>query len=201
MPSLLLQKISKTSKMKDDIKALERRMELWQRGELKELLFEAEPIQQRLESISKKKDIAQLSKEFVKLMSKGNIAGALKLLSNNMLNGVLPLNDTTLNQLRQKHPDAKEVSRDILLEGEIPEVHPVIFEMIDEEMVKQAAIKTKGGSGPSGMDTDGWRRILASNHYGTVSSDLRKAFAEMIKKLCTRIKKIIAMGVHQWKRF
>ena len=110
---------------------------------------------------------------------------ALKLLSNNMSNGVLPLNDTTLNQLRQKHPDAKDVSQDILLEGEIPEVHPVIFEMIDEEMVKQAAIKTKDGSGPSGMDADGWRRIMASNHYGTVSSDLRKAFAEMIKKLCT----------------
>ena len=109
-----------------------------------------------------------MSKEFLKLMSKGNINGALKLLSNNMSNGVPPLNDTTLNQLRQKHPDAKDVSQDILLEGEIPEVHPVIFEMIDEEMVKQAAFKRKGGSGPSGMDEDGWRRIMASNYYGTV---------------------------------
>ena len=144
--------------------------------------LEAETIQQRLESINNKKDIAQLSKEFLKLMSKGNI------------------NDATLNQLRQKHPDAKDVSQDILLEGEIPEVHPVIFEMIDEEMVKQAAIKTKGGSVPSGMDADGWRRTMASNHYGTVSSDLRKAFAEMIKN-CVHTKKITTMCVHQWKRF
>ena len=70
MPGLLLQKSSKTLKMKDHIKALERRMELWQKGELKELLFEAETIQKRLESINKKKDIAQLSKELLKLMSK-----------------------------------------------------------------------------------------------------------------------------------
>ena len=49
-------------------------------------------------------------------------------------------------------------------------------------MVKQAAIKTKGGSG---LDTDGWRRILASNSYGNTNVDFRRAFAEMIKKLCT----------------
>ena len=34
------------------------------------------------------------------------------------------------------------------------------------------------------MDADGWRRILASSQYGTASSDLQKAFAEVIKKLC-----------------
>ena len=30
-------------------------------------------------------------------------------------------------------------------------------------MVLQAAIDTRGGSGPSGMDADGWRRILTSS--------------------------------------
>ena len=186
MPSLLLQEPSSVSKSKDHVKVLERRLELWYRGEIKELLFETETIQERLKSTNKTKNIAQLSKQFVILMAKGNINGALKLLSNNMSNGILPLNDETLQLLQQKHQDAQQVSEDTLLQGNIPEVHPVLFEEIDDEMVKQAAIKTKGGSGPSGMGADGWQRILASNNFGSASQDLRKAFAEMIKKICTQ---------------
>ena len=34
------------------------------------------------------------------------------------------------------------------------------------------------------MDANGWRRILASNNFGTSGSDLRKVFADVIKKLC-----------------
>ena len=57
--------------------------------------------------------------------------------------------------------------------------------MINEELIRRATVKTKGGSGPSGMDTDGWRRILVSNSFGTANSALRKAFASVVKKLCT----------------
>ena len=35
------------------------------------------------------------------------------------------------------------------------------------------------------MDADGWRSLLASNNFGTANSDLRKAFANVVKKLCT----------------
>ena len=35
------------------------------------------------------------------------------------------------------------------------------------------------------MDADGWRRILAINNFGTSSSDLRKAFANVVQKSCT----------------
>ena len=52
-------------------------------------------------------------------------------------------------------------------------------------MVKEAALKTKGGSGPSGLDADGWRKILVSKSYGTINADLRRAFANVIKKICT----------------
>ena len=46
-------------------------------------------------------------------------------------------------------------------------------------------MKTKVGSGPSGMDTDGWRRILASNGFGTANNNIWKTFAHVVKKLCT----------------
>ena len=53
-------------------------------------------------------------------------------------------------------------------------------------MVLRAASITKGGSGSSGLDADGWRRILTSNSFGTASSDLRKSVADFIKKLCSK---------------
>ena len=41
-------------------------------------------------------------------MSKGNINGAIKLLSDNMADGIVPLNDETLEILRQKHPEPQK---------------------------------------------------------------------------------------------
>ena len=43
---------------------------------------------------------------------------------------------------------------------------------------------TKGGSGPSGLDADEWRRMLTSREFGTSLTDLRKTFAQVMKKLC-----------------
>ena len=54
-------------------------------------------------------------------------------------------------------------------------------------MVLRAASITKGGSGSSGLDADGWRRILTSNSFGTASSDLRKSVVDFIKKLSKKI--------------
>ena len=52
-------------------------------------------------------------------------------------------------------------------------------------MIRKAAVRTKGSSGASGMDADGWRRILASNDFGTSGSDLRIVFANVVQKMCT----------------
>ena len=38
-------------------------------------------------------------------MSGSNVNGALKLLTNDMLNETLPLTDVTLQLLKQKHPE------------------------------------------------------------------------------------------------
>ena len=83
MPSLL-QKPSKTSKAKDHLKALERRIDLWSNGNIDELLFEGETIQSRLHLINTPKSIGELSKKFTLLMEKGNVNGALKLLTSSI---------------------------------------------------------------------------------------------------------------------
>ena len=157
MPALLLQKPSRESKAKDHKEAL------WEKGDLKSLLFEATTIQHTLSrSKNIKESTAQLSKKFVKKMQSGNINGANKLLSNNMENGVLPLNEETLNLLYQKHPDASKASSNILLPDQPAQIHSIRYEVINAEATKQAALKSKGGSGPSGMDSEGWRQILTT---------------------------------------
>ena len=184
MPNLLLQKPSKCSKSKEHLKALKRRLLSWYTGDLIEQFREGETIQQSLKSINSKKTIAAISKQFAEQMQKGHVNGAMKLLTNNMQNGILPLNDTTFNQLKLKHPEANKADEMVLLPDLRIKVHPVKFESIDAELVRKAAIKTRGGSGPSGMDADGWRRMLTSKSFSKASSDLCKAFGEVIKSLC-----------------
>ena len=48
MPALLLQKPNKSSKAKDPVVALERRLELWENGNIIKLLNKGESIQERL---------------------------------------------------------------------------------------------------------------------------------------------------------
>ena len=56
----------------------------------------------------------------------------------------------------------------------------------------KAAIITKGGLGPSGMEANGWRWILASNNFRAPSSDLHDAFAN-VQKLWTDFVEIHTM--------
>ena len=60
MLSLRLQKPSKISKAKDHLKALERRIDLWIKGKIDELLFEGETTQSRLHHINTPKSIGEL---------------------------------------------------------------------------------------------------------------------------------------------
>ena len=160
MPSLLLQNPSKASKVKDHLKALEIRIDFCSNGKINELLFEGEKTQSRLHHTNKPKSIVDLSKKFLLFIEKGNMNGALKLLTSNMSNGILALVDKTLSLLKQKYQVSSELIEEILLRGGKPSIHLVVFEDIDESMAKDAALKTKGGCGPS----DGWRKILASKN-------------------------------------
>ena len=55
---------------------------------------------------------------------------------------------------------------------------------MNESLILKTAMLTKGRSGPSGLDADGWRKILTSRSFGTVSSKLRKTFTLFVKSLC-----------------
>ena len=150
-----------------------------------ELLKESDTIQKNMKATNETTSINEISRKFTRGMRKGNVHNAMKLLTNNMKNGVLPLNKKTLEQLKQKHPQRHDADPEIMLPDKPGAIHPIKFDSIDAENVRKAAPKTRGGAGPSGLDTDGWKRIFTSNQFGDSTDDLCKTFAEVIKKLCT----------------
>ena len=86
MPAFLLQKPSKSLKSKDHHAALERRRKLWEEGKIEELLYEGQTIQEKLKSSYSSITITKVSMKNRILISKDNMNGALKLLTNNMSN-------------------------------------------------------------------------------------------------------------------
>ena len=113
MPNFLLRKPARNSKSKDHLEALNRRLNLWEGGELTELLIEGETIQKSLSDSKSIKTIAELSKNFKNYMKKSNINTVVKLLSNNMHDGILLLNNETLNKLKEKYPKSRNASNDV----------------------------------------------------------------------------------------
>ena len=119
------------------------------------------------------------------------VNAALKLLDNSNGSGVLSLSPETIKDLQEKHPVSCPIDESVLIEGELPFVDPAIFNNIDEDKIYRAALKTKGACGPSGLDADGWRRILASKHFGKVGSDFRSTLATFSRTLCRKEVEII----------
>ena len=101
-PALLLQKPGKTLKAKDHLKALEKRVRFWKEENITELVNESKSMQYRLPSTKKKKsqmNIEKPSSKFKQLMQKSNVNSTLRLLANDMSNGILQLSDETLQIL------------------------------------------------------------------------------------------------------
>ena len=107
MPALFLQKSSRKSKARDHVIALKRRLELWDKGNINKLLDKGKEIQERLPSINTAMNLQKISMKFKHLMQKGNVNGALKLLTNDMSNGILPLTDEIVHLSRTRHPEMK----------------------------------------------------------------------------------------------
>ena len=102
LPSLLLQKPSQNSKAKDHCRKLEERLLLWKEGQMLDLLKEGRLIQERLKS-SKSRILKDIGKNFAKLMMKGKVNAALKMLTDSHI-GVHQINEEIFSALREKHP-------------------------------------------------------------------------------------------------
>ena len=68
--------------------------------------------------------------------------------------------DYVILQLRQIHPEAQEAKIGTHLHGPVQEIPESIYLEINGEMIREAALRTKRSSGPSGVDANGFKRIL-----------------------------------------
>ena len=198
-PALMLQKPSAKSKTRDHISCLQRRLELWGRGEIAELLKEGTAIQRILHLSSQRRDSEDESKQackFAKLMMEGKVRAALRLLTKQAKSGLLRLDQviggysstagrTVREILEEKHPNASPVHADAILcdDPTNDDFHPIVFDGITSEVIRVSALHTEGSAGPSGVDAMSWRRLCTA--FGQKSNDLCSALAAFARSICT----------------
>ena len=181
---LLLQKPSRSSKSKDHILYLERRLTSWKAGELDKLLKECTAIQNRL---SKAKVIpGHHEKVFARLMLQGKVSAALRW-NGSQRSSLLETTPKVVGILKSKHPKSAPAVNGGLLEGPTCEIEDVIFEGIDSNMIHSVAKKIHGAAGPSGADSEIWQQILCSNQFKKKPEQLRECIADLAKKLSCKI--------------
>ena len=64
-------------------------------------------------------------------------------------------------------------------------MHDSLYQQIDGEMIRETALRTKGSGGPSGVDANGFKRILACKSFKKSGVNLCEAVATMTRRLCT----------------
>ena len=154
-------------------------------GQIEKLLVEGKTIQERpFKDNAKNQSSDRKATLFARFMEDWKVNKTLKLPQSLNKRGILPPIEETFEVILEKYPKASEASNEILIEEEVQNVHPVIYDSIDSEMVRDAIKKTRDSAGPFGLDADGWRRILMSRNFGTSGADLREAIADMTKRLC-----------------
>ena len=179
-----LQKPGLKSKAKDHKECLKNRLSLWKKGEIDTLLNEGRIIQSRIGK-GKKSAPPNRAKIFAKLVMEGQINSAMRFLNDDISGGVLPLTDDIMLQLREKHPEAQQAKLKVLLRGPAQDIPDSLFLEINGEMIRDAAIKTKGTGGPSGVDANGFKRILAYKSFKHSSIALCEALATLTRTVCT----------------
>ena len=156
--SIMLQKPAKKSKNKDHIRYLGERVKKWKDGCFDELLSECEMIQKKMSRSSTRQNHDQITRVFTRLMLQGKVSSALRWVTDNT-SKPLDITPQVKTQLEEKHPDAAPLATGALINGTPPTVEPVLFENIDADLIFTSAKLTTGSSGPSGLDSDTWRRI------------------------------------------
>ena len=122
-------------------------------------------------------------------MNTGKISSAIAKLTNTS-KGVLSLDEivkgTTVEQtLVEKDPRSEPIDENYItpVSNETIPFHPSIFDQINGQHIKKAAMRTHGSHGPSDLDANEWRRI--STHFGQQSIEILKIIAKIARKLAT----------------
>ena len=200
LPALLLQKPADKCTYKNATQHLRRRLDLWEKKDLEALLDEGKCIQHQLRFGRQggrwfgEEDAAR---SFGNRVSAGRVHQALRMLSekgNDPATGVLSLDEViTLKSgrtacvkelLEEKHPRGEAAHTSILIEGDYPSVNEIRFERLTPALMQRIAQQCQGSAGPSGLDSDAWRRMCSS--FKGASSNMCQALATFARLLATQ---------------
>ena len=165
LPALVLQKPSPKSKNKDRSLQLEERLTRWAEGDVESLLHEGQTIQSRI--LWKRMEVTDLARSAEKLVSRGNVRAATRLISEEADKGSLPLNKiepdgrSVRDHLIDKHPTGTSVDPSTISRSPANELHHIDFDQIDGPMVWSTIHGMSRSAGPSGLDARGWKRLCS----------------------------------------
>ena len=160
LPCLLLQNPSWKSEAKNHLKKLGKRLKLWNKGNIGEIIEEARTIQNRFgNSTNSRRTHEDSARSFAKLMWRGKLNGALKMLGKDYDNAVFKLDKKVPEKLKLKHPAPAEVKGNSPIHGSINKVPNWHFNDI---MVGRVASLTKDSSDPSQLDSNHFRHMILS---------------------------------------
>ena len=66
----------------------------------------------------------------------------------------------------------------------VEDVHESVYNEVTGEMIREAALRTKGAVGPFGVDANGFKRLLACKSF-KLSANMCDAVAAITRRLCT----------------
>ena len=122
-------------------------------------------------------------KVFVRLMLQGIVSSALRWIGSTT--SVLPTDARVIEELERLHPAGSPAAESTILKGPVENIESVTFDGIDADMILMCAKRTEGSAGPSGLDADGWKRILCSKQFKNKPTELCEAVADLGRKLST----------------
>ena len=207
LPTLLLQKPKYKCTYKEASQHLRRRLELWDEKNLDLLMEEGQCIQQQFRTKVRGGQLLgeeDLARRFGSRMSMGRVHEALRMLTEDRpesVSGVLQVDDvvnlkngssaSVKDLLEEKHPRGQPASTSALMSGECPVVNEIQFEALTPALVQKVAKQCQGSAGPSGLDSDAWRRLVTS--FKGASSTLCQALADLTRLIAMRSLKAEAL--------
>ena len=195
-PALMLQSVHNQNRNRENSEHLLRRLDLWSQGKYTQLLDEGAALQRNLtiNGYGKRPGRDDAAHHFSNLVTSGRIHQATRMVTESTASGGVLGIDDTIDQdngttisvrtlLEMKHPPAQSPNPDILLPGNPDLVNPIQFAGITSTSIKQIDLHTQGSAGPSGLDTEAWRRICSS--FKNASTSLCQALAGFTQLFAT----------------
>ena len=192
---VLLHKPNNSKLQANHLEHLQRRLALWEVGDVAGLLDEGQCIQNHLPTLKNRSTDEQSDDVsdtvFSNLVLSGKIKSAIRYMAPSSSGGVLRMDDvvdtsvgkTVRDVLQEKHPLPRQPPPSVFLQDDPLPVNPILFERITPELIKKISRQMSGSSGPSGMDAEAWCRLLTC--FKADSNRLCSALAAMARCICT----------------